>query len=53
MRREAERLTQEHRGQFRDDLLTRVGGIAEFRETEITVQSMGGFRGMGLMPMSA
>src|SRR6056297_4068429 len=46
MGREAERLTQKHRGQFRDDLLACVRGVAELREPEITVQSMGGFRGM-------
>ena len=53
MRREAKRLTQKHRGQFCDDLFARIGGVAELREPEITVQSMGGFRGMGLMPTSA
>ena len=37
MRREAERLTQEHRGQFRDDLLARIGRVAKLREPEITV----------------
>ena len=47
MRREAERLAQKHRGQFRDDLLARIGRVAKLREPEITVQSMGGFRGMG------
>src|SRR6056297_1268830 len=47
MRREAERLTEEYRGQFRDDLLARIRRVAELREPEIAVQSMGGFRGMG------
>ncbi len=47
MRREAVRLTQEHRGQFRDDLLARIGRVAKLREPEITVQSMRGLRGMG------
>jgi hypothetical protein len=53
MRGEAERLTQEHRGQFCDDLLARIRRVAKLREPEITVQSMGGLRGMGLMPRSA
>ena len=53
MGREAERLTQEHRGQFGDDLLAGIGRIAELREPEIAVQPMRGFRGMALMPMSA
>jgi len=47
MGREAERLTQEHRGQFGDDLLAGIGRIAELREPEIAVQPMRGFRGMG------
>ena len=37
MRREAKRLPQKHRGQFRDDLLARVRSVAELRETKITV----------------
>jgi len=53
MGREAEGLPKEHGGQFRDDLLARVRGVAKLREPEIAVQSMRGFCGMGLMPTSA
>ena len=53
MGREAECLTQKNRGQFGDDLFAGIGRVAKLREPEIAVQSMGGFRGMGLMPTSA